>query len=66
MRIKRLFVTMLALTAMHLTMPVEACTNLIVGKAASIDGSVICTYNCDGYGFAGSMSRSSCSVPIRS
>ncbi len=29
------------------------CTNLIVGKAASADGSVICTYNCDGYGFAG-------------
>jgi len=33
----------------------EACTNLIVGKNASTDGSVICTYNCDGYGFAGSM-----------
>ena len=32
-----------------------ACTNLIVGKAASTDGSVICTYNCDGYGFAGSL-----------
>jgi len=32
-----------------------ACTNLIVGKNASTDGSVICTYNCDGYGFAGSM-----------
>lgn len=57
MRIKHLFVTMLALTAMHLTTPLEACTNLIVGKAASVDGSVICTYNCDGYGFAGSMSR---------
>ena len=28
-----------------------ACTNLIVGKAASKDGSVICTYNCDGFGF---------------
>ncbi|MBR4380496.1 MAG: C69 family dipeptidase [Bacteroidaceae bacterium] len=57
MRIKHLFVTMLALAAMHLTTPLEACTNLIVGKAASVDGSVICTYNCDGYGFAGSMSR---------
>ena len=37
--------------------PSRACTNLIVGKAASVDGSVICTYNCDGYGFAGSLSR---------
>ncbi len=34
---------------------VEACTNLIVGKKASADGSVICTYNCDGFGFAGSL-----------
>ncbi len=24
-----------------------ACTNLIVTKGASKDGSVICTYNCD-------------------
>ena len=28
------------------------CTNLIVGKLASVDGSVMCTYNCDGFGFA--------------
>ena len=32
-----------------------ACTNLIVGKNASVDGSVICTYTCDGFGFAGSL-----------
>ena len=32
-----------------------ACTNLIVGKKASVDGSVMCTYNCDGFGFAGSL-----------
>ena len=32
-----------------------ACTNLIVGKKASTDGSVMCTYNCDGFGFAGSL-----------
>ena len=32
-----------------------ACTNLIVGKKASKDGSVMCTYNCDGFGFAGSL-----------
>ena len=27
-----------------------ACTNFIVGKDASTDGSVICTYNADDYG----------------
>ena len=31
----------------------DACTNLIVGKAASADGSVICTYNCDTFGDTG-------------
>ena len=35
-----------------------ACTNLIVGKLASTDGSVMCTYNCDGFGFASSLSWS--------
>jgi dipeptidase len=28
----------------------DACTNFIVGKQASKDGSVICTYNADDYG----------------
>ncbi|MDR4930750.1 dipeptidase [Segatella bryantii] len=27
-----------------------ACTNFIVGKSASVDGSVICSYNADSYG----------------
>ena len=36
----------------------DACTNLIVGKKASTDGSVICTYNCDGFGFSGALSYS--------
>ena len=36
----------------------DACTNLIVGKKASADGSVMCTYNCDGFGFAASLSYS--------
>ena len=27
-----------------------ACTNFIVGKRASVDGSVMCTYNADSYG----------------
>ncbi|MBO4600220.1 MAG: C69 family dipeptidase, partial [Bacteroidales bacterium] len=35
--------------------PVWACTNLIVGKKASRDGSVMCSYNCDGFGFSGSL-----------
>lgn len=30
--------------------PSLACTNFIVGKKASVDGSVICTYNADDYG----------------
>ena len=33
----------------------NACTNLIVGKKASTDGSVMCSYNCDGFGFSGSL-----------
>ena len=36
----------------------DACTNFIVGKKASVDGSVICTYNCDGFGFASPLSYS--------
>lgn len=36
-------------------LPAWACTNLIVGKKASRDGSVMCSYNCDGFGFAGSL-----------
>ena len=28
----------------------EACTNLIVGKKASVDGSVMVSYNADDYG----------------
>ena len=36
----------------------DACTNHTVGRKASANGSVICTYNCDGYGFASSLSYS--------
>ena len=42
------FATLLAASSL----PTDACTNLIVGKKASVDGSVMCTYNCDGFGFA--------------
>ena len=54
-------ITALALVAallMAALAPADACTNLIVGKKASVDGSVICTYNCDGFGFASSLSYS--------
>lgn len=33
-----------------------ACTNLVVGKKASADGSVICTYNCDSFGYISPLS----------
>ena len=47
-----LILTLLApLTSMH----AWACTNLIVGKKASRDGSVIVTYSCDDYGAYGFM-----------
>ena len=51
---KRLIALALA-AAMASFVPSDACTNLIVGKMASVDGSVICTYNCDGFGFASSL-----------
>ena len=35
----------------------EACTNLIVGKKASADGSVIVTYSADNYGLYGTLRR---------
>ncbi len=49
---KKAFITTLLLA---LGLQTWACTNLIVGKKASADGSVMCTYNCDGFGFAGSL-----------
>ncbi len=52
---KRLILTVAAAFA---TVASFACTNLIVGKKASVDGSVICTYNCDGFGFASPLSYS--------
>ena len=48
----------LALMMAICSVPAMACTNLIVGKKASTDGSVMCTYNCDGFGFSGSLSYS--------
>ena len=53
---KKIFITILL--AMLGWQSASACTNLIVGKKASADGSVMCTYNCDGFGFSGSLSYS--------
>ena len=49
-----LLVTIISLFT-FLTPVANACTNLIVGKKASTDGSVMCSYNCDGFGFSGSL-----------
>ena len=50
MKIKtRILGITLAALAMSATQG-EACTNFIVGKKASVDGSVICSYNADDYG----------------
>lgn len=45
---RNIFVLICALCAYIL--PSSACTNFIVGKQASADGSVFCTYNADDYG----------------
>ena len=52
---KKILTTLLLAAAIT---PAVACTNLIVGKKASADGSVMCTYNCDGFGFSGSLFHS--------
>ena len=44
---KRLFTTTLLTIA---AVGAMACTNFIVGKKASKDGSVICSYSADSYG----------------
>lgn len=43
---KKILIAVFALTASA----AMACTNFIVGKKASADGSVICSYNADDYG----------------
>lgn len=52
---KILTVFVLAIIAMH--QQANACTNFIVGKDASTDGSVFVTYNADSYGMYGNMYR---------
>ena len=38
-------------------LPGEACTSILVGKKASVDGSVMCTYNIDSWGACHKMYR---------
>ena len=51
------FIATLILHSSLFTLHTSACTNLIVGKAASTDGSVIVSYNADSYGMYGNMYR---------
>ena len=44
---KRIFILSVMLLS---AIGAAACTNLIVGKKASKDGSVLCTYSADDYG----------------
>lgn len=53
MNIKRFFLAALFIGAALLQAP--ACTNLIVGKKASADGSVIVSYSADSYGLYGEL-----------
>jgi len=46
-------ITLLLAAALFSGHRADACTNIIVGKAASTDGSVICSYNCDGNAYYG-------------
>ena len=50
---KGTFKTLIALLLMTSATTSPACTNLIVGKKASADGSVMITYNADDYGSYG-------------
>ena len=55
LKMKKFF---LILAAMALWMPKgEACTSILVGKKASADGSVMCTYNIDSWGACHKMYR---------
>ncbi len=56
LNMKKIFYTA-ALLLMMAADHAMACTNFIVGKDASADGSVFVTYNADSYGMYGNMYR---------
>ena len=41
---------LMAVAMMGSVSEADACTNFIVGKKASVDGSVMCSYSADDYG----------------
>ena len=49
------FIKSLSLLAILISMPSWACTNLLVGKKASADGSVFITYSADSYALYGEL-----------
>ena len=53
---KKLFIIFCA-ALLAVAQQADACTNFIVGKNASVDGSVMVTYNADSYGMYGTMFR---------
>ena len=53
---KKILLILMAAVAMNLPHS-EACTSILVGKKASADGSVMCTYNIDSWGACHKMYR---------
>ena len=55
MKIRKISLSVVAWVVSALAMTTMACTNIIVGKAASVDGSVFVSYNADSYGMFGNI-----------
>lgn len=55
MKIRKFSLSVVAWVVSALAMTTMACTNIIVGKAASVDGSVFVSYNADSYGMFGNI-----------
>lgn len=54
---KKILFTICVIALAAISEKAAACTNFIVGKDASVDGSVMVTYNADSYGMYGNMFR---------
>lgn len=55
MKKEKMMVSVVVWAVSAFVMTVMACTNIIVGKAASADGSVFVSYNADSYGMFGNI-----------